>query len=183
MQDLAHPYLVAYQLGAAPGEITHSNYPFRLEGLDGLAQMFIARRKKLFLLAQRQFVRRAIASGGFHKSQRAIVEHQVLTKEFLGRTEPCGEESPEPLSAYLRALTIQSGNGPLRMLLRRGDDLYLDLEPVTHRFHLSKRHPCLDHAKRSRVHAQKNHALGSAGEAPQVSLVTGPRILQRVVNV
>src|SRR6185369_5865431 len=47
----------------------------------------------------------------------------------------------------------------------------------------AERHAGLDHAERTRVHAEKQHALAATGITPEVRLVRRPGVRERIVNV
>ena len=56
-------------------------------------------------------------------------------------------------------------------------------EPIAHGFNLPERHTRLHHAEGTRIHTKKHDTFGGDGELAQISLMTSPRVLQRVVNV
>jgi hypothetical protein len=56
-----------------------------------------------------------------------------------------------------------------------------DAKKRTHRGHLAKRHTCLCHAKRSGIHAYKEHA-GLRLRSGEKGTMCAPRVLQWVVG-
>src|SRR3954452_21919098 len=145
--------------GALGGEVADADDPLRFEDAGDLEQMFVAPRKERFALTRFELVRRAITAGFFEKSQRAIIHDEVVAKEFLGRAETFREQSPETFAADLAAVTIESGDGPLRVFERRTIDLGFDAEPIADSGNLAERDPGLRHAKGPGTHSEKQDPL------------------------
>src|SRR5580765_5458182 len=59
----------------------------------------------------------------------------------------------------------------------------LDVHPIADRADLAEGHARLGHAKRSGIHAEKDHPLAAVGKLPKVRLVAAPRITERIINV
>src|SRR3954469_11653165 len=107
----------------------------------------------------------------------------MVGEEVRRRTESFCEESPQTFTADLAPVTVEPRNQSLRVLLPRNFYCADNSKPVTNGRHLSKRDTCLNHSKRPRIHSEKHHPLLTGTIPPQVKLVGGPRILQRIVDV
>ena len=107
----------------------------------------------------------------------------MFAEKLIRRAKAAGEEFPQPAAADLRASAGKAGDGPFRMrlggLLHGGGDA----QPTMRGGDLAEGNTGLHHAERSRVHPQKNHALGRMPEAAQIFLVRCPSVSERIVNV
>ena len=81
-------------LRALKRKIADTNQPFRFQRSNDFPQMVIACSEERYSLGRRQFVRRAIASGSFHESERAVVHHKMRRKKTLCAAEALGK-SPQ----------------------------------------------------------------------------------------
>jgi hypothetical protein len=170
-------------LGALGSKIAYADDPFRLKNVHDLAQMFVARGEQRGAFRCRQFIWGAIPAAALHKSEWAIIHHNVLLKKFFSGTESLGEKSPQPLTTDLAALTRESDYESLRVLTCRTTDLGLDPEPIADGGDLTERDAGLDHAERARIHPEKDHPFRCVGITAQVSFVCRPGIIEWVVNV
>src|SRR5437660_1879562 len=100
--------------------------------------MPIAHAKQRFFLPGPQLIRCPIPSSALQKSQRTIIEHQVMLEKFGGGPESFCEQTPQAKSADFRPWTIESGHQPLGMFLLRFEHVTGDAQPIAHRGDFTK---------------------------------------------
>ena len=59
----------------------------------------------------------------------------------------------------------------------------VDAQPITDGCDFAEGHSGLHHAKRARVHPQKDHSLWAAAEFPQIGLMRIPSVEQWVIDI
>ena len=145
--------------------------------------MRIANARQPFFFLRGQFIRRVISAAFLDKGERTVIYYEMVRKELLGRSETLGKEPPETLPADFHPAAIKTLHWASRMFESRAVDGGLDSHPIAHRGNLAKGHAGLRHAKRSRVHSQKDDFFPRCPKTPQVYLVGFPRINERVIDV
>src|SRR5581483_6044485 len=155
----------------------------RFENANDLAEMIVARGKKLLALRRRKLVRSAVTSAFFHKCERAIIHHDVLAEKFLGPPKALLEQSPQTFAADFAARTIKPKHRSLRIFFFRSVDACDDAEPVAHRGDLAKRNPRLGHPEWSWIHSEKDDAFFRVSVSAQIHFVCAPRVLERIVDM
>src|SRR5215475_9397293 len=126
--------------------------------------MAVAHFEEQPFLGNREFVRCAVASRMLNKGKRTIVYHDVFAKEILRRRVTARKQSPQTLSAHFCPLTLKAADWSVRMLESRLGDGALNPKPIAHGRNFTKRDTCLNHAERTRVHAEKHNALVATRE-------------------
>ena len=69
------------------------------------------------------------------------------------------------------------------MFFARPADVTRKLEPLADSGDFAERHAGLHHPKWSRIHTEKDDSLWCRGESTDVSLETGPRVLEGIVDM
>jgi len=72
-------------------EGTNAHYPLRLKRIRYGSQVLVTNLKKQRPFAGRQLVRCPVSPGAFHEYQGAVIDDDVLLKEFLWCAEATGE--------------------------------------------------------------------------------------------
>ena len=89
MQNATELYRLISQhvLRSFESKIANANHPLGLKRLYRGAQVFVTSFKQQLLLASRQFVWSAIATGLLHERERAIVQNDMLSEKILSRAK------------------------------------------------------------------------------------------------
>lgn len=169
--------------GATRCKIADPHDPFRLQNARSGDQMPVARGEQDFPFGRGQFVRRAISSRAFEECERAVVDYEVLGKKTLRTEKAFREKPPEPLPADFQARTIEAGDATFWMLANGLADGGFDSQPIPNSFNFTERHAGLNHAEWPGIHSQKNHALPAGSKFAQIRRVTGPGVIERIVNM
>jgi len=69
------------------------------------------------------------------------------------------------------------------MLARRPQYLCLNADPIADCGDFAKRHASLRHSERTRIHSEKHNAFATASVSAQVRFVSGPCVIERIINV
>src|SRR5689334_24428099 len=68
------------------------------------------------------------------------------------------------------------------MFAKRPADVSCDSHPASNRVDFPEGHSCLCHAKRTRVHSQKDHAPSSAAKFPEIRFMRRPCVIERIID-
>ena len=170
-------------LGTFTGEGTDADEPFGLEDCEQLAEMLIAGGAEALAFGRGKLVRGDIASAFVAEGERAIVGDEMFAEKSVRRAEATGEEFPQAAATDFRAGAGKAGDRPFRVRLGRLRHGGGDTQPIARGGDLAEGNTSLDHPEGTRVHPQKNHALGRMPKAAEVFLVRGPSVCERIVNV
>ena len=164
-------------------ESADADRPGRRERAERSGELTIASRVNLAQQRRWELVRGEVPAGCLEKRKRAIVQHEPVGEERLGRAEAQRGPAPQPAAAHLGALAFEALDRPARMLAPRPIHARSNAHPVAHRGDLAERHAGLHHPERPRIHPEQHHSLAAGAEAPHVRLIGRPRVLVRIVNV
>ncbi len=155
------------------------------ERLDEDAQQPVAflvhRRHDLI----REFFRDDVTAllGVLQEQQRTVVMDEMVGEESFGLPETFHEETPQPATADLRAVTGKTGHLLARVLLLRPSNRHLQPHPIPDGGDLPERDAGLGHPEGTRIHAQEEHLLRPGSRiATQIGLMRSPGIVQRLVD-
>ena len=164
-------------------ESADPDHPFGLEDLDHPAQVLVADGVQGASLAGSEFIGGAIAAGGFHEDEGAVVGHEMLAEERLRRTEMTCDRPPQTRAAHLAAAAGEALDRTRRMFVRGPGDGLFDSHPVAHARDFAEGYARLCHAEGAWIHAEKNHALAALAESAQVGLVAPGGVGEGIVDV
>ena len=170
-------------LGTFTGEGTDADEPFGLENFQQLAKMLIAGGAEALAFGRGKLVRGDIATTLVTEGERTIVGDEMFAEKSVRRGKTAGEEFPQAAATDFRAGAGKAGDRPFRVRLGRLRHGGGDTQPIARGGDLAEGNTSLDHPEGTRVHPQKNHALGRMPKAAEVFLVRGPSVCERIINV
>src|SRR6185503_5880031 len=89
----------------------------------------------------------------------------------------------QPSPADFGARVREPVHRKLGMTIRRRAHLGDDAHPIPHRGNFTEWHTGLHHAVWTGIHPEKQHPLARGPELTDVSFVSGPRVIQWIVDV
>ena len=187
MQTLRHlpggTGLLTHTIQGLPRIFAHSHDQRRAEHPEQVGESSVTEPLHRIPVGARQSVGREVSSPLVEKQEWTVVQNHLAREEVPGIGMIPGDSPPEPHPAALGAPAGQALDRTLRMN-RVG---LLDLEPQPHPVpdHRDgpEGNPRLAHPEGPRVHAEPHDLAPVRSRHPPVSLVPGPCILQRVLNV
>ncbi len=182
MQHRSH--LDAFTKRATCGErrkSSHTHDHFRLQRLHDPRQRSIANRFQRCAFTRKQFVRREVRTTRTHKRKRTPIPHEPTTKERVALHKILLHQPPESTTTHFTARACEPLNRSLRMHVLRLLHHAINPKKLTHRGNFTKRHPCLRHPERPRIHAKKQR-MHIRSRKCQVHLMRLSRIHTRVVH-
>lgn len=184
MQDAADVHGISSQFFSPfHCEIADADDPFRLQAFDDFCQMSVAGGEQCRSLRCREFVRSAIASALFQEGEGAEIDHDVLLKKILSRSETFREEPPKSFAADFRTRTGKARDEPRGMLIFGSAHGGLNAEPIAHGLDFAERHAGLNHAERAGIHPEKDDALPTVSITPKVEFMGRPGVIERIIDV
>src|ERR1035437_9072468 len=115
-------------------------------------------------------------SAVIEEGQRTVVGDKMLGKKGIGVAKTLLKQTPKTSSTDFRAGTGESFDRALGIKLFRLIDLRFDSHPVAHRGDFAERNATLNHAERTRIHADENHSLAASSVAAQIAFVRLPSV-------
>ena len=106
----------------------------------------------------------------------------MVSEKRLRCSETLGEQTPQTASADFGPLAIESFHRTFGMFVLRLSDLLVDAHPIPHGSNLTKWHTRLRHAKRTGIHAEKQHPLAVGPETLEITGIGSPSILQWLID-
>ena len=184
MQDFSYANLKVAQSSHSSffSKASYGNQPFRLQNFNHGAQMTVTCGHQRGGFDGGKFVRSAIAAGVFHERQRTVVGDEVVSEKIFRRGEAFAEQSPQATATDFTACAGESVDGALGVLAGGFADRGIDSNPIARGGDFTKGYTGLCHPEGAWVHAEENGFLFCGSGKPEVLLMRGPCVVERIVH-